>query len=577
LIGRLIRFIGTISRGLFLLSLALFAAATVLSQTSNPTPVVQPRFSDVTSALGIHFQHVASHTSRKYLIETMGSGVALFDYDNDGRLDIFAVNGAPLRDPTPKGTIPQKAGPEHWNRLFHQRQDGSFEDVTEKAGLQGMGYGMGVAIGDYDNDGNEDLYVTGYGSNKLYHNNGDGIFTDVTPRAGVGGSGWSTGAAWVDLDNDGLLDLVVLRYMQWDFDDIWCGERKEGLRAYCTPDAFRPITPLVYHNNGNGHFTEVSQKLGLSKEGKGLGIALADYDRDGHIDLFFANDSMPEFLYHNTGHGAFEEVGLPSGVAVDGEGRSYAGMGIEFTDYNNDGLPDLVITDLANQMYAVYRNNGDGMFSYDAYPSGLARISLTHSGWGVRCLDYDNDGWKDLIIAQGHDLDTIELTFPNLHYREPMLLARNTGNNFVDVSAEAGAVFQQPWVARGLAAGDIDDDGRVDAVVTTNGESIHVLHNDTKTPYHWLTLRLIGHKSNRDAIGALVKLTSEHGKQFATVTTAGSYLSSSDKRLHFGLGEAVAANLIEIQWPSGIRQTLQNVRGDQILSIDEPSAPNAKQ
>ena len=577
MIGRLIRFIATISRGLFLLSLALFAAATLLSQTSNPAPVVQPKFSDVTSTVGIHFQHVASHTSRKYLIETMGSGVALFDYDNDGRLDIFAVNGAPLTDPTPKGTIPQKAGPEHWNRLFHQRQDGSFEDVTEKAGLQGMGYGMGVAIGDYDNDGNEDLYVTGYGSNKLYHNNGDGTFTDVTPRAGVGGSGWSTSTAWVDLDNDGLLDLVVLRYMQWDFDDIWCGERKEGLRAYCTPDAFRPITPLVYHNDGNGHFTEVSRKLGLSKEGKGLGIALADYDRDGHIDLFFANDSMPEFLYHNTGHGAFEEVGLPSGVAVDGEGRSYAGMGVEFTDYNNDGLPDLVVTDLANQMYAVYRNNGDGMFSYDAYPSGLARISLTHSGWGVRFLDYDNDGWKDLIIAQGHDLDTIELTFPNLHYREPMLLARNTGNNFVDVSAEAGAVFQQPWVARGLAAGDIDDDGRVDAVVTTNGGSIHVLHNDTKTPYHWLTLRLVGHKSNRDAIGALVKLTSEHGTQFATVTTAGSYLSSSDKRLHFGLGEEVVAKSIEIEWPSGIRQTLQNVRGDQILSIDEPSAPNAKQ
>ena len=507
----------------------------------------------------------------------MGSGVALFDYDNDGRLDIFAVNGAPLRDPTPKGTIPQKAGPEHWNRLFHQRQDGSFEDVTEKAGLQGMGYGMGVAIGDYDNDGNEDLYVTGYGSNKLYHNNGDGTFTDVTPRAGVGGGGWSTSAAWVDLDNDGLLDLVVLRYMQWDFDDIWCGERKEALRAYCTPDAFRPITPLVYHNNGNGHFTEVSQKLGLSKEGKGLGIALADYDRDGQIDLFFANDSMPEFLYHNTGHGAFEEVGLPSGVAVDGEGRSYAGMGIEFTDYNNDGLPDLVVTDLANQMYAVYLNNRDGMFSYDAYPSGLARISLTHSGWGVRFLDYDNDGWKDLIIAQGHDLDTIELTFPNLHYREPMLLARNTGNNFVDVSAEAGAVFQQPWVARGLAAGDIDNDGRVDAVVTTNGASIHVLHNDTKTPCHWLTLRLIGDKSNRDAIGALVKLTTEDGAQFATVTTGSSYLSSSDKRLHFGLGEEVVAKSIEIQWPSGIRQTLQNVRGDQILSIDEPSAPNAKQ
>jgi enediyne biosynthesis protein E4 len=539
--------------------------------------VVQPRFSDVTSALSVHFQHIASHTSKKYLIETMGSGVALFDYDNDGRLDVFAVNGAPLTDPTPKGTIPLKRGPEHWNRLFHQRADGTFEDVTEKAGLEGVGYGMGVAVGDYDNDGYEDLYVTGYGSNKLYHNNGNGIFTDVTAQVGAAGSGWSTSAAWVDLDNDGLLDLVVLRYMQWDFDDIWCGERKEGLRAYCTPDAFRPITPLVYHNNGNGHFTEVSQKLGLSKEGKGLGIALADYDRDGYIDLFFANDSMPEFLYHNTGNGTLEEVGLASGVAVDGEGHSYAGMGVEFSDYNNDALPDLLITDLANQVYALYRNNGDGTFAYESYPSGLARMTFTHSGWGVRFLDYDNDGWKDLIIAQGHDLDTIELTFPNLHYREPMLLARNTGNNFVDVSAEAGAVFQQPWVARGLAAGDIDDDGRVDAVVTTNGESIHVLHNDTKTPYHWLTLRLIGHKSNRDAIGALVKLASEHGTQFATVTTAGSYLSSSDKRLHFGLGEAVAAKLIEIQWPSGIRQTLQNVRGDQILSIDEPSAPNAKQ
>jgi enediyne biosynthesis protein E4 len=576
-IGRLIRSIGRISRGLLLLSPALWGAVILFSETSNRSTVVQPGFTDVTSALGIHFEHVASHTSKKYLIETMGSGVALFDYDNDGRLDIFAVNGAPLTDPTPKGTIPQKASPEHWNRLFHQRQDGSFEDVTEKAGLQGVGYGMGAAVGDYDNDGYEDLYVTGYRSNRLYHNNGNGTFTDVTSEAGVGGSGWSTSAAWVDLDNDGLLDLVVLRYMQWDFDDIWCGERKEGLRAYCTPDAFRPITSLVYHNDGNGRFSEVSQKLGLSKEGKGLGIAIADYDRDGHLDLFFANDSMPEFLYHNTGHGIFEEVGLPSGVAVDGEGRSYAGMGVEFADYNHDGFPDLIVTDLANQMYAVYRNNGDGIFSYDSYPSGLARISLTHSGWGVRFLDYDNDGWKDLIVAQGHDLDTIESTFPNLHYREPMLLARNTGNNFVDVSTEAGAVFQQPWVARGLAAGDIDNDGSVDAVVTTNGGSIHVLHNETKTPYHWLTLRLVGHKSNRDAIGAVVKITSEHGTQFATVTTAGSYLSSSDKRLHFGLGEDVVAKSLEIQWPSGIRQTLQNVRGDQILSIDEPSAPNAKQ
>jgi hypothetical protein len=571
-----------LARKTFLLAfLASLATLTVVSQqqsipASKQFPGVRPKFSDVTSALGLRFQHVASHTSKKYLIETMGSGVALFDYDNDGRLDIFAVNGAPLSDPTPKGTIPQKTGPEHWNRLFHQKSDGTFEDVTEKAGLQGVGYGMGVAVGDYDNDGYEDLYVTSYGGNKLYHNNGDGTFADVTEKAGVGAGGWSTSAAWVDLDNDGLLDLVVLRYMQWDFDDIWCGEHKEGFRAYCTPDVFRPITSFVYHNDGNGHFTEVSQKIGLAKPGKGLGIALADYDQDGHIDLFVANDSMPEFLYHNKGNGSFEEVALPSGVAVDGEGHTYAGMGVDFADYNNDGLPDLIITDLADQMYALYRNNGDGTFIYDSYPAGIGRMTMTHSGWGVRFLDYDNDGWKDLLIAQGHDMDTIQLTFPNLRYREPMLLARNTGKNFVDVSAQAGDVFQQPWVSRGLAIGDIDNDGRLDAVVTTNDGLLHVLHNETPTPNHWLSLRLVGHKSNRDAIGAVVKVVTPQGAQFATVTTAASYLSSSDKRVHFGLGADVTAVTIEIRWPSGIRQSLQNVGRDQLLQVDEPSTSDQK-
>src|SRR6266480_1770909 len=313
-----------------------------------------------------------------------------FTYDNDGRLDIFMVNGAPLQDPTPKGSTPQKTGPNYWNRLYHQKADGTFEDVTERAGLPGAGYGMGVAVGDYDNDGFEDLYVTAYGGNKLYHNHGDGTFTDVTEKAGVAGSGWSTSAAWGDLDNDGLLDLVVLRYLQWDFDDIWCGEHKEGYRAYCHPDVFQAISPLVYHNDGNGHFTEVSQKIGLAKRGKGLGIALADYDRDGHIDLFIANDSMVEFLYHNKGDGTFEEVGLLSEVAVDGDGRTFAGMGVDFADYNNDGWPDLIITDLANQRYALYQNNRDSTFTYDSFTSGIARITMPHSGWGVRFLDYDN-------------------------------------------------------------------------------------------------------------------------------------------------------------------------------------------
>ena len=494
-----------------------------------------PKFIETSSALGINFRNMASHTSKKYLIETMGAGVALFDYDNDGRLDIFVVNGAPLPDPTPKGAIPLKTGPKYWNRLYHQKPDGTFEDVTEKAGLEGVGYGMGVAVGDYDNDGNEDLYVTAYGGNKLYHNNGDGTFMDVTEKAGVGGSGWSTSAAWVDLDADGFLDLVVLRYFVWDFDDIWCGEHQEGYRAYCHPDYFKPIAPLVYHNGGNGHFTEVTEKIGMAKPGKGLGLAIADYDRDGLIDLFVANDSMSEFLYHNKGDGTFEEVGLVSGVAVDGEGHAFAGMGVDFADYNNDGLPDLVITDLANQMYALYRNNGDGTFTYESYPSGIGRMSMAHSGWGVRLLDYDNNGWRDLLIAQGHDLDTIELTYPNLRYREPMLLARNAGHSFEDVSAEAGSVFREAWVGRGLAIGDIDNDGRLDAVVTTNDGPLYVLHNATSTPNHWLILKLVGHKSNRDAIGAEVRVVTGRITQIATVTTASSYLSSSDKRVHFGL------------------------------------------
>ena len=535
---------------------------------STPEAVL---FTDITSTLGINFEYVAAHTSRKYLIETMGSGVALFDYDNDGRLDIFAVNGAPLNDPTPRGTAPKKTGPKDWNLLYHQKGDGTFEDVTEKAGLRGAGYGMGVAVGDYDNDGFEDLYVTAYGGNRLYHNNGDGTFTDVTEKANVAGNGWSTSAAWVDLDGDGLLDLVVLRYLQWDFEDIWCGERKEGYRAYCHPDSFRAIAPLVYHNDGDGHFTEIADKAGLGIPGKGLGIALADYDRDGRIDLFIANDSMPEFLYHNKGGGKFEEVALESGVALSGEGHSYAGMGVDFADYNNDGLPDLVVTDLASQMYAVYRNNGDGSFTYDSYPSGIGRMTMKHSGWGVRFLDYDNDGWKDILVAQGHDLDTIQLTFPDLRYKEPMLLARNTGKGFVDLSGEAGEVFQKRWVGRGLAIGDIDNDGRLDAVVSTNDGALHVLYNSTQTQNHWLTLDLVGGKSNRDAIGAEVKVATAKGSQWATVSTSGSYLSSSDKRVHFGLGSEKVAQTIEISWPSGIHQTLKDVQGDQILRVKEPS------
>lgn len=553
--------------------------ATVQGQSAPPASGSNSAeaFVDNTQRLGVNFQYRASHTSRKYLLETMGTGVALFDYDNDGRLDIYFVNGAPLSDPTPKGTIPQKTDSQYWNRLYHQKPDGTFEDVTERAGLQGTGYGMGVAVGDYDNDGFEDIYVTAYGGNKLYHNNGNGTFTDVTQKAGVAGGGWSTSAAWVDLDGDGFLDLVVLRYLDWDFDDVWCGEHQPGYRAYCHPDFFKPISPLVYHNDKDGTFTEVTQKVGLGKPGKGLGVAISDYDRGGHIDLFVANDSMAEFLYRNKGDGTFEDVGLDSEVAVDIDGRTYAGMGVDFADYNNDGWPDLVVTDLANQRYALYQNKGSGSFTYASNTSGIGQMTMAHSGWGVRFLDYDNDGWKDLLIAQGHDLDTIELNYPNLRYREPMLLARNTGRGFVDVSAQSGNVFHQAWVARGLAVGDIDNDGRVDAVVTTNDGSVHVLHNETVTQNHWILLHLVGHKSNRDAIGAEVSVVTASGPQYATVSTAGSYLSASDKRVHFGLGQQSVVQRIEIRWPSGIRQTLKDVSADQILQIDEPAAPSTPQ
>jgi hypothetical protein len=563
-----------------ILSFAGFAILLLVSAASPPKKILASEpaisapaglFVDATEKLGIHFRHQASPTSKKYLLETMGSGVALLDYDNDGRLDIFFANGARLDDPTPKGTIPKKDDPKYWNRLYHQKPDGTFEDVTEKAGLAGIGYSTGVAVGDYDNDGFEDLFVAGYGRSTLYHNNGDGTFSDVTSTAGVGGSGWMTSAAWVDYDNDGRLDLVVARYMQWDFDDIYCGNREQDFRSYCHPDVFKPESVLLYHNDGNGKFSEVSHRAGMDKPGKGLGLAIADYDHDGRMDILLANDSIPEYLFHNLGNGTFEEVGLPSGAALDNNGNSFAGMGVDFEDYNNDGWPDIIITDLAHQRYALYTNGKDGTFDYSTSSTGLAAISLLHSGWGVHFLDYDNDGWKDLLVAQSHVMDTIQVSEPNLRYREsPLLLHSEQGKKFVDVSALSGDVFHQQWAARGLAVGDINNDGKLDAVVTSNNGPAWVLINETQTSNHWITLKLVGVKSNRDAIGAQVKISTLAGDQFATVSTSGSYQSSSDKRVHFGLGAEDSIREIEIRWPSGIRQTISHPRADQIVIITEP-------
>jgi hypothetical protein len=567
------------------LLLAFSAAAQERPSTTSAVPKAAIResavqFVDVTSSLGVHFIHQASPTTQKYLVETMGAGVALFDCDGDGRLDIFFVNGARIDDPMPKGALPAKDGPNFWNRLFHQKPDGTFEDVTAKSGLAGEGYGMGVAVGDYDNDGREDLYVTGFPGNHLYHNKGDCTFEDVTEPAHVAASGWSTSAAFVDVDNDGLLDLVVTRYLAWSFDNNpYCGEHVAGHRGYCSPDIFPGVSPILFHNDGGGHFSDVSQQAGLAKlEGKGLGVAIADMDHDGLIDMVIANDAVRQFLLHNLGGGKLRDVAVDAGTAVDEDGRVYSGMGVDFADYDNDGHADIVVTDLSEQRYALYHNSGHGSFTYETGPSGLGLITRPFAGWGVKFFDYDNDGWKDLFIAQGHVMDTIQLTFPHLRYlQSPLLLRNEAGRKFADVSAQSGGVFQQKWAARGLAVGDLSNNGALDVVVSTNNGPAYVLRNQGGNRNHWLTLQLEGRKSNRDGIGAEVKIVSASGgTQYATVSTAGSYLSASDRRVHFGLGADTYAKTIEIRWPSGIGQRLENVQASQILTVSEPdSAPAA--
>jgi hypothetical protein len=524
-------------------------------------------FVDVSSQTRISFRNEPSRTSHKYLPEAMVGGVALFDYDLDGRLDIFLVNGAALLDPMPPGAEPDKSDPKYWNRLYRNNGDGTYTDVTVAANLRGTRYGMGVAVADYDNDGRPDLYVTGLGGNNLYHNNGDGTFTDVTEQAGVKGAGWSAGAAFVDYDGDGLLDLVVSRYLEWSFSqDIWCGARKPGYRAYCEPDQFRPITHLLFHNEGNGRFRDVSRESGFAKyPGKGLGIAINDYDRDGLPDIFIANDGVAQQLFHNLSGGKFEEVALASGVAYDEEGQAFAGMGVDFADYDNDGWPDIFVNALANQRYALFRNI-KGSFQYVSSQTGLAAATRKHSGWGAKFIDYDNDGWKDLFVGQGHVMDNIQLTQPDLRYLEPPLLLRNEHGKLIPMPA-----FDQPRAARGVAFGDIDNDGSIDLVMNCNGAPAVVLRNSGNTN-HWIMVNTIGSRSNRDGIGAQLHLVTSGSEQYGVVSTASSYLSASDRRVHFGLGGDKLVKSLEVTWPGGTVQRLENVKADQILTVREPAA-----
>ena len=550
------------------------AASALIICMLGAAPVQDVQFSDVTQTVKIQFKQENSATSNKYLVETMGGGVALLDYDNDGRLDIFFTNGAKIDDPMPDGKLPDKSDPKFSNRLYHQSSNGTFTDVTEKAGLTGVPqnhYDMGVAVGDYDNDGFEDIYVTGFGGNTLYHNNGDGTFTDVTKKAGVAASGWNTSAGFLDYDNDGKLDLFVTRYVDWTFKtNRYCGEEKPGYRAYCHPDNYEGVTSILYHNDGNGTFTDVSEKAGIAKSiGKGLGVSFADYDGDGFTDIFVANDSVQCFLFHNNGNGTFSEVGLFKGVGYNEDGKTFAGMGTDFSDYDNDGLPDVIVTDLSNERYMLFRNNGDGSFRDVTNQSGVGGATLAFAGWSTRFFDYDNDGWKDLFVAQSHVMDTIEKTAPNLRYMQPPLLLRNQAGHFSRVSP--GEAFRKEWAGRGAAFGDLDNDGDVDVVVSNAGQYAYVLRNDGGNRNQWLGIATIGTKSNRDGIGARVKVVSASGlTQYFTVNTAVGYLSASDKRLVVGLGSDVTAKLVEIRWPSGTIQRLENVKAGQFLRVTEP-------
>lgn len=502
----------------------------------------------------------------------MGAGVAILDYDNDGRMDLFFTNGGALKDPMPKDELPDKSHPRHWDRLFRQNNDGKFTDVTERTGLKGVGYSMGAAAADYDNDGYVDLFVSGYKADRLYRNNGDGTFVDVTSKLPNINKAWSTSAGWLDYDRDGRLDLFVVQYMNWDFESgsMFCGGPATALRAYCHPDNFKGAASFLFHQRADGSFEDVSKTSGVADpSGKGLGVAFADFDNDGWTDIFVANDSVRQSLYRNKGDGSFEDIAVMSGAAYDEDGRTFAGMGIDCGDYDNDGYMDVFITTLSNEKYAFYRNNGDLSFTYVTNTTAVGQITLLYSGWGTRFVDVDNDGLRDLFVAQSHVLDTVEKSTAYLKYKQPLLLMRNTGKGFVNISATAGDGFNSLVAARGAAFGDLNNDGQQDAVISVLDDAPLILRN-VGTQHHWIGISLAGSKSNRNGIGARVTVTDAMGKkQIFDAGTSGSYLSSSDPRIIVGLGNAKAVRAIDVKWPSGPVQTIKNPPLDKYIRIEE--------
>ena len=532
-------------------------------------------FENILPGSGIDFVLNNSASEHRYQAETMAGGVALFDYNNDGLLDIYFTNCAHLPDL-------DKSSPLFHNRLYRNNGNGTFTDVTESAGMRGNFYSVGVAAADYDNDGYSDLFVAGANGYQLFHNNGNGTFTDVTEKAGLRRSHpdlanvFSVAAGWFDYDNDGFLDLIVINYLKWSPEiDVTCISK--GVKAYCSPDNYAGLPNLLFHNNGDGTFTDVSESSGIFKfVGKGMGVAFADYDGDGFTDIFIANDTYRNFLFHNNGNGTFTETGILSGVAYSESGKSVAGMGADFRDINNDGKPDIFMTDMFGEGFLYFRNLGNGIFEDETGPSGIRGLAMRLTGWGTGIFDFDNDSWKDIFTCNAAILDNSEYV-DGIPYKMRNTIVRNLGNGkFEDVSGTAGKDFQHAAAHRGAAFGDLNNDGRIDIITNSLGAEPEIFINRTQNGHHWLLVELEGTRSNRDGLGAKIAIIAGGKSQYNHATTSVGYGSSSDRRVHFGLGTESRVETLEVVWPSGARQSFRDVKADQILKIKEPQAVSAK-
>jgi len=509
--------------------------------------------------------HVNGRSPMAHLPETVGAGCAFVDYDNDGWMDIYLVNSGPCDFYAPPRPLR--------NALYHNNRNGTFTDVTQKAAVAGNAYGMGVAVGDYDGDGFPDLYVTQYPHSILYHNNGDGTFTDVTAKAGVAAPGWATSAVWFDYDNDGRLDLFVCHFVDYSKDKLqFCGDRLTGERFYCIPTIYTPMPCWLFHNNGDGTFTDVSRESGIAQSlAKAWGAVAADINNDGRMDLYVTNDTVPNFLFANRGKGRFEEIGLLAGVGVSVFGKPRSGMGVDAADYDQDGWVDLFEANVDHEMYSLYHNDKHEEFSDEALPTGIGEATRLMSGWGLKFFDYDNDGNLDLLLCNGHPDDKVDKRIPGVKFLEPMLLFRNTGKTFQNASAESGPIFARPLAGRGLALGDFDNDGSVDVLVTQNNGAPILLRNNAGRKNHWLGVRLVGRKANIDAVGAKITYAAGDLRRHRSKVGGGSYLSAHDPRVVLGLGTQPKVDWLEVQWPQpgGQTERFTNLPIDRYVTIVE--------